>query len=119
MNKQWKHDIETKKEKARTFLITGGDQTLNSKNEVENGIMPITESTQQLHKQTKVISSVTTTRMSILTTQLDTVNEYTLNNEQKFAFMIITGHLNGENRFRAGLLHMDNPINQFCLDIFL
>ena len=113
MNKQWKHDIETKKEKARTFLITGGDQTLNSKNEVENEIMPVIESTQQLNKQTKIISSVTTTRMSVLTTQLDIVNEYTLNKEQKFAFMIITGHLNGETRFRTGLLYIENPLNQF------
>lgn len=103
MNKRWKHDIETKKEKARAFLITGGDQTLDSDNEIENEILPTVVSTQQPSKQTSVISSVTTTKMSVLTTQLDVVNEYTLNKEQKLAFMIITGHLNGESRFRAGL----------------
>ena len=118
MNKRWKHDIETKKEKARAFLITGEDQTLASDHEIENEVIPITEPTQQLSKQTKVISSVTTTRMSILTTQLDIVNEYTLNKEQKLAFMIITGHLNGESRFHAGLLYIDNPIYQFYLSIF-
>ncbi|CAF1486450.1 unnamed protein product [Adineta ricciae] len=117
MNKQWKHAIETKKEKARAFLITGEDQTLDSESEVENEIIPIIQSTQQISKQPKVISSVTTTKMSILTIQMDIVNEYTLNKEQKLAFMIITGHLNGESRFRIGLLYTYSSINQFYLDI--
>jgi hypothetical protein len=36
-------------------------------------------------------------------TQLDIANEFTLNDQQKFAFMIITGHLNDDSQFRTGI----------------
>ncbi|CAF1347582.1 unnamed protein product [Rotaria sordida] len=55
--------------------------------------------------QANVIASVTAIKVASLTTQLAVANEFTLNDRQKLAFMIITGHLDGDSRFRIGISH--------------
>lgn len=101
-SKGWKHDIEAKRDLARNHLITGGNQISESNNVIDSEPVIIVGSSTQPKDTLNLIPTVITTRMTTITTQLSIVNEFTLNTEQKFAFMIITGHLNGENRFCAG-----------------
>ena len=103
-SKQWKHDIENKRDLARNHLITGGNQMLELNNEIGSEPVAIVESSAQPKDTVNLIPTVIATRMTTITTQLAIANEFTLNTEQKFAFMIITGHLNGENRFCAGII---------------
>ena len=47
-------------------------------------------------------------------TQKSTVNEFTLNREQRAAFMIITSHLDGDSRCPAGnLYNVDHHISKY------
>ena len=105
INKQWNHDIETKRDLARNYLITGGDQEAKSNGGTETEVVSVVESATKPKGQNNVVPSVTATRMVALAMQLEVANEFTLNNQQKSAFMLITGHLNGESRFRIGLSH--------------
>jgi hypothetical protein len=102
LSKQWKYDIETKRDLVRSYLITGGDQTNEPNNVPKTDRMSILESSAQLKERDDSVPSVIATRMNTITVQVAIANEFTLNTEQKFAFMIITGHSNGDNRFRAG-----------------
>jgi len=102
MNKQWKHDIEAKRDLARTFLIKGGDQMADSSDETETGVVTVIESSTLLRDQADLVPPVMATKMVAFTTQLDIAEDFTLHDQQRFAFMIITGHLNGDTRFHTG-----------------
>jgi hypothetical protein len=95
--------MEAKRDLARNYLITGEDQMTESNNEIETGVLTIVQCTNQLKEQNDAILSVTLTRMAVVPTQLDIANKYTLNDQQKFAFMIITNHLNGDRQFDSSM----------------
>jgi hypothetical protein len=103
MNKQWKHDIEAKRDLARNYLITGGDQISDTNDEINTIVVTNVDSAIQAKGQVNVIPPVTSTKMITAPTQFDIANEFTLNDQQKFAFMIITGHLNDDSQFRTGI----------------
>jgi hypothetical protein len=105
INKQWKHDIETRRDLARNYLITGGDEAAQSDDRIGTEAVTVIETAIHRQKQTNTIPFVTATRMVALATQLDVVNEFTLNDQQKSAFMIVTGHLNSDSRYSIGLSH--------------
>jgi hypothetical protein len=103
LNKKWKQDIEAKRNLARTYLITGEDQISEPDDVMDTQAVNIVESATQPKGQINAIPLVTATTMVTFPMQLDIANEFTLNDQQKSAFMIITGHLNGDSRFHAGI----------------
>ncbi|CAF4193097.1 unnamed protein product [Rotaria sp. Silwood2] len=60
--------------------------------------------------QTTMVSPVTTTIAVSCPTKPDTIKQFALNSQQKYAFMIVTSHLDGENQ-----LHTDTSDNQLLI----
>ena len=58
--------------------------------------------TSPLKNQTFVVPPVTTTLTNPIPAKMDVANKYTLNHQQKYAFMIITSHLDGDNEIYTG-----------------
>jgi hypothetical protein len=50
--------------------------------------------------------------MNNFPTQKSIADEFTLNKEQRAAFMIITSHLDGDSRYRSGIFSISNIINR-------
>ncbi|CAF1357094.1 unnamed protein product, partial [Adineta steineri] len=108
MMKEWKHDIEIRKDQARNFLISG-EYTLevredNMQVEVITSEIP----TSPFKAPTVVVPPVTSTIAVSFPTKLDIIKKFTLNDEQKFAFMIIASHLDGDNQVHPGII--DNQL---------
>ncbi|CAF4632266.1 unnamed protein product, partial [Rotaria sp. Silwood2] len=51
--------------------------------------------------QTTMIPHVTATITVSFPTKPDTIKQFTLNSQQKYAFMIVTSHLDGENQLHT------------------
>lgn len=100
--KAWKQEIERKRDEVRSRIITGEDESSEENDEAGIEVVTIVNPTTPINIQEDVVSSVTAIKMMSLTMQLDVANQFTLNDQQKFAFMFITGHLDGDTRFRIG-----------------
>ena len=108
LNKKWQEQLKTERERARRSLITGNhtddDETFDSrltKDAVVTVMDPDidTESNDGNNISIPPVVSITTN----LPTQKSIADEFTLNREQRAAFMIITSHLDGDSRCRTGL----------------
>ncbi|CAF3948297.1 unnamed protein product [Rotaria magnacalcarata] len=84
MSKQWKEDIENRKDQARS--VTSEIPTSPFKMNIA------------------AVPPVTTTIAISLPTKSDVIRKFTLNSQQQFAFMIITGHLDDDNQFHTGTI---------------
>lgn len=102
IHKTWKQEIERKRDEVRSRIITGEDESSEENDEAGIEVVTIVHPTTPINIQEDVVSSVTAIKMMPLTMQLDVANQFTLNDQQKFAFMIITGHLDGDTRFHIG-----------------
>ncbi|CAF3915904.1 unnamed protein product, partial [Rotaria magnacalcarata] len=102
MSKQWKQDIENRKHQARNYLISGEDslEVRNDNVQVEGVTSEIPTSSFKMN--IAAVPHVTTTTAILLPTKFDVIRKFTLNSQQQFAFMIITGHLDGDNHFHTG-----------------
>jgi hypothetical protein len=107
-NTKWQEQLKTEKERARRSLITGNydkvDDTLDlyaAKDTVVTVVNPSNYNKNNLENDGSIlpVASVTTN----FPTQKSIVDEFTLNREQRAAFMIITSHLDGDNRYRTGI----------------
>lgn len=108
LNRKWQEQLKTERERARRSLITGDhaddDETFDSrltKDAVVTVMDPDIhmESNDGNHISIPPVVSITTN----LPTQKSIADEFTLNREQRAAFMIITSHLDGDSRCRTGL----------------
>ncbi|CAF4369630.1 unnamed protein product, partial [Rotaria socialis] len=52
--------------------------------------------------QTTAVPPVTIISAISFTTKMDIIKQFTLNSQQKYAFTIVTSHLDGENQIHAG-----------------
>ena len=107
LNVKWQEQLKSERERVRYNLITGSyskaDDTLDL-NAVENAVVTVVDPNNhntnefQDHGSMLPVVSVATQFPS----QKSIADEFTLNREQRAAFMIITSHLDGESRCRTG-----------------
>ncbi|CAF1593397.1 unnamed protein product, partial [Adineta steineri] len=102
LNTKWQEQLKTEKERVRRNLITGKydktDDTLDY-DSIQDALVTMVSSnnyninTLDNYTPIRPVATATTTSYS---TQQSIIVEYTLNREQRAAFMIITSHLDGE-----------------------
>ena len=91
-------------------VVTVTVRTLNDDNDDKNNL-------ESYHSISPVVSIATN-----LPTQKSIADEFTLNREQRAAFMIITSHLDGDSQCRTGnfiftAIHVSERILTVCLSI--
>lgn len=108
LNTKWQEQLKTEKQRIRQNLIGGNydneDDTLDldaENDDVVTVMDPNTYKRQNFENQGLIlpVASVTTN----VPTQKSIVDEFTLNREQRAAFMIITSHLEGDNWCHTGI----------------
>lgn len=113
LNTKWQEQLKTEKERVRRSLITGNynrtDDTLDlddAKDVVVTVVNPSNYNTNNLENYGSIlpVASIATN----FSTQKTIADEFTLNREQRAAFMIITGHLDGDSRCRTGIFIIQN-----------
>ncbi|CAF1220125.1 unnamed protein product [Rotaria sordida] len=108
MIKEWKRDIEARRDETRNYLISVED-TLEVRDDethidVEDAEIP----TSPIKTKVATVPPVTATNAILFPTKQDTIKQFTLNIQQKYAFMIVTSHLDGEYYAYTGML------SRFC-----
>ncbi|CAF1406925.1 unnamed protein product, partial [Rotaria magnacalcarata] len=102
MIKEWKRDIESRRDKARNYLISGENTVEIRDDEVQIEVVAAEIPTSPFKAQTTTVPSVTITTAISFPTKMDIIKQFTLNSQQKYAFMIVTSHLDGENQIHTG-----------------
>ncbi|CAF4561544.1 unnamed protein product, partial [Rotaria sp. Silwood2] len=105
-----RRNIETRRDKARISLISGVDTLEVRDDEMQIEVVTVEIPTSPYKAQTTMVPPVTATMAVSFPTKPDTIKEFTLNCQQKYAFMIVTNHLDGENQ-----LHTDTSDNQLLM----
>ena len=103
MIKEWKRDIEIRKEKARNYLISDEDTLEIPDDETQIEVVTAEVPTSPLKIQTTVVPSVIATTPVPFPSKVDIIKKCTLNSQQKYAFMIVTGHLDGDSPINTGM----------------
>jgi hypothetical protein len=108
LNTKWQEQLKTEKERARRSLITGnrdeGYDTLDlhaATNAVVTVANPTNYNNDNFENYISILPVVSFT--TNFPTQKTIADEFTLNREQRAAFMIITSHLDGDSRCRTGI----------------
>lgn len=109
LNKKWQEQLKTEKERVRRNLITGkydkGDDALDY-DAVEDAIVTVVNSNNYSKNNVEncgsILPVISITRN--FPTQKSIADEFTLNREQRAAFMIVASHLDGDSRYRTGIL---------------
>ncbi|CAF4388492.1 unnamed protein product [Rotaria sp. Silwood2] len=108
MIKEWKCDIEVRRDEARNYLISG-DGTLEVRDdETQIEVVDAEIPTSPIKTRLIRVPPVTTTNAILFPTKQDIIRQFTLNTQQKYAFMIVTSHLDGENHANIGTI--DNQL---------
>ena len=109
LNKKWQEQLKTERERARRTLITGNydteDDSLDvhaAKDTMVTVMNPISDNNNSNQRNDGSILPVVSLTTNV-PTQKSIADEFTLNREQSAAFMIITSHLGGDSRCRAGI----------------
>ncbi|CAF4118484.1 unnamed protein product, partial [Rotaria magnacalcarata] len=95
MIKEWKHDIENRRDKARNYLISGENTVEIRDAEVQIEVIATEIRTSSFKAQTTAVPPVTITTAISFPTKMDIIKQFTLNSQQKYSFMIVTRHLDG------------------------
>ena len=103
MIKEWKRDIESRRDKARNYLISGENTVEIRDDEVQIEAVAAEIPTSPFKAQTTAVPPVTITTAFPFPTKMDIIKQFTLNSQQKYAFMIVTSHLDGENQIHTGI----------------
>jgi hypothetical protein len=108
MNTKWQEQLKAEKERIRRGLITGNyekeDDTLDlhaAEDAVVTVMNPNNYNSNNLENYGSILPVVSVT--TDFPTQKSIVDEFTLNREQRAAFMIITSHLAGDSRCHTGI----------------
>jgi hypothetical protein len=99
--------LKIEKERIRRSLISGEDNNddILDFNDVTNAVVTVVnpyDNRNNFEKNT-AIPPVLVVKNNY-STQNSIIDEFTLNKEQKAAFLIITSHLDGDSRCRTGIL---------------
>ncbi|CAF3961018.1 unnamed protein product [Rotaria sp. Silwood1] len=109
LNTKWQKQLRNEKERVRRNLMNGShekdwDGTLDlnaAKDAVITVINPNNYNTSKFENYASVLPVISVT--ANFPTQRSIVEQFTLNGEQRAAFMIITSHLDGDRRCRTGI----------------
>jgi hypothetical protein len=108
LNTKWQEQLKTEKERARRNLMTGNydktDDTLDyhaAKDAVVTVVNPNNYNRNNFENYDSILPVTSVT--SSFPTQKSIADEFTLNREQRAAFLIITSHLDGDSRCRTGI----------------
>ncbi|CAF4149030.1 unnamed protein product, partial [Rotaria magnacalcarata] len=93
MIKEWKRDIENRRDKARNYLISGENTVEFRDDEVQLEVVATEIPTNSFRAPTTTVPLVTITTAISFPTKMDIIKQFTLNSQQKYAFMIVTSHL--------------------------
>ncbi|CAF3890886.1 unnamed protein product, partial [Rotaria sp. Silwood1] len=108
MIKEWKRDIEARRDETRNYLISGEDTLEVRDDEIQIEVVGAEIPTSPIKTKATRVLPVTATNLVLFPTKQDIVKQFTLNTQQKYAFMIITSHLDGENHAYTGTI--DNQL---------
>ena len=117
LNTKWQEQLKTEKERARRNLMTGNydkrDDTLDYdsvKDAVVTVVNPNYNNKNNFENYGSILPVISIT--TSFPTQKSIADEFTLNTEQRAAFMIITSHLDGDSRSRTGIFIIQISINR-------
>ena len=118
LNTKWQEQLKNEKERIRRNLITGNydqdwDGTIDL-NAAKDAIVTVINQNNHNNYNFENYGSIFPV-VSVTTnfpTQTSITDEFTLNREQRAAFMIITSHLDGDSRYRRGIFVMKTIINR-------
>ncbi|CAF2905994.1 unnamed protein product [Rotaria sp. Silwood2] len=108
MIKEWKRDIQARRDETRNYLISGEDTLEARDDETQIEVVGTEIPTSPIKTKVTRVPPVTATNSVLFPTKQDIVKQFTLNIQQKNAFMIVTSHLDGENNAYTGIL------SRFC-----
>ena len=100
--KEWKQDLDARKDQARNKLVVGEEDLEIRSDQAVVEIISTEIPTSPVKMSSNVVPPVTTTMATSLPRKSDTIKKFTLNRQQSFAFMIITGHLDGDSAIHDG-----------------
>ncbi|CAF3204855.1 unnamed protein product [Rotaria sp. Silwood2] len=107
LNTKWQEQLKIEKERVRRSLITGNydkdDDILDlfaARDAVVTVMNPNNYRTNNFENYGSILPVLKV--INNFPTQTSIINEFTLNREQRAAFMIITSHLDGDKRCRIG-----------------
>ncbi|CAF2760188.1 unnamed protein product [Rotaria sp. Silwood2] len=107
LNKKWQEQLKTEKERVRRNLITGNydkeDDTLDlhaAKDAVVTVVNPNNYKNNNFENYGSILPVVSVA--TNFPTPKPIADEFTLNREQRAAFMIIISHFDGDSRCRTG-----------------
>ncbi|CAF1533958.1 unnamed protein product [Adineta ricciae] len=108
LNTKWQEQLKIERERVRRNLITGksyktDDESNND--DMEDTVVTLINSTTSNINVSDNYNSILSVASVVSTTycnQKTIVDQYTLNREQRAAFMIITSHLDGDKQPHAG-----------------
>ncbi|CAF5192482.1 unnamed protein product, partial [Rotaria sp. Silwood1] len=99
----WKRDIEARRDETRNYLISGEDTLEVRDDETQIEVVGAEIPTSPIKTKATRVLLVTATNLVLFPTKQNIVKQFTLNTQQKYAFMIITSHLDGENHAYTGI----------------
>lgn len=108
LNTKWQEQMKVERERIRRNLITGHYNRTNdildfddARDAVVTVVNPNSYTTNNIENYGSILPVVSI--KTNVTTQKTIADEFTLNREQRAAFMIITSHLDGDSRYRRGI----------------
>lgn len=123
LNTKWQEQMKTAKERARQSLITGNytnaDDTLDL-HAARNAVVTVVNRSNYNNSNVENRGSILPV-VSVSTnfpTQKSIADEFTLNKEQRAAFMIIISHLDGDSQCRTGNFDTLSEIDRHIYTIF-
>ncbi|CAF4239766.1 unnamed protein product [Rotaria sp. Silwood2] len=107
LNSKWQDQLKNEKERIRRSLISGkhnNDDDILDFNDVTDAVVTVVnpyDNRNNVEKNTSIPPVLVV--KNNFSTQSSIIDEFTLNKEQRATFLIITSHLDGDNRFRTGI----------------
>ncbi|CAF1263450.1 unnamed protein product [Rotaria sordida] len=108
MIKEWKRDIDARRDETRNYLILGEDTLEVRDDETQIEIVGNEIPTSPIKTKVATVPFVTAANAILFPTKQDIVKQFTINIQQKNAFIIVTSHLDGEHYAYTGML------SRFC-----
>lgn len=97
--------MESRREQMRNYLITGNGTLEKRDDEPLIEVVTADISTSPLKGPIIAVPPVTITTAVSYPTKADIIKDFTLNDQQRFAFMVITTHLDQDRQFHTGMHH--------------
>ncbi|CAF4199129.1 unnamed protein product, partial [Rotaria sordida] len=106
LNLKWQDQLKTEKERVRRSLISGKhtkDDDILDFDDATDAVVTVINpyNNENNFEKYSTIPPVLVVKNNF-STQNNIIDEFTLNKEQRAAFLIITGHLDGDTRCRTG-----------------